>query len=92
VTTARRLGLASVALISLGASAAYYATMMAMQGREVPRSGLGYLVLGLVAALATLVLLIFWRTVYRAVRTIAVQLENMAKTGQLGLVVADGTE
>jgi len=92
VTTAKRLGLASIALISLGASAAYYATMMVMQGRDVPRSGLGYLVLGLVVALATLVLLVFWRSIYRAIRIIASQLDHMAKTGQIGLVMTDGTD
>jgi two-component system phosphate regulon sensor histidine kinase PhoR len=92
VTTAKRLGLASIALISLGASAAYYATMMAMQGFPVPKGSLGYLVLGLVAALATLVLLVFWRSTHRAIRTIASQLEHMTKTSQIGLVMADGTE
>jgi two-component system phosphate regulon sensor histidine kinase PhoR len=92
VTTAKRLGLASIALISLGASAAYYATMMAMQGFPVPKGSLGYLVLGLVAALATLVLLVFWRSTHRAIRTIASQLEHMTKTSQIGLVMADGNE
>jgi len=92
VTTAKRLGLATMALISLGASAAYYATMMAMQGYVVPHSRLNYLVLGLVAALTALVLLVFWRSVHRSVRTIASQLEHMIKTKQIGLVMADGTD
>ncbi|HAU36618.1 MAG TPA: hypothetical protein DCX07_02735 [Phycisphaerales bacterium] len=92
VTTAKRLGLATVALISLGGSAAYYATMMAMQGYSVPRSGLSYLVLGLIAALTALVLLAFWRSVQRSVRAVSSQLENMTRTRQIGLVMADGAD
>ncbi len=92
MTTAKRLGLASMALISLGASAAYYATMMAMQGRAVPKTGLNYLVLGLVAALTSLVLLVFWRSVHRSVRTISTQLESMASSGKIGLVMTDGSD
>ena len=89
MTTAKRLGLTTIALISLGASAAYYATMMAMQGRAVA-SGLNYLVFALVAALATLVLLVFWRTLHRSVRSIINQIESMAKSGQIGLVMVSG--
>ncbi|MCK4601863.1 MAG: PAS domain-containing protein, partial [Phycisphaerae bacterium] len=92
MTTAKRLGLASMALISLGASAAYYATVMAMRGYAIPRAGLNYLVLGLVAALTALVLLVFWRSVHRSVRTITLQLESMTKTGKIGLVMTDGTD
>ncbi len=91
MTTARRLGLASVALVTLGASAAYYATMMALQGRIVPEGSLNYLVLGLVAALTVLLLMVFWRTVHGAVKSIAGQLDTMARTGEIGLVMADGT-
>jgi two-component system phosphate regulon sensor histidine kinase PhoR len=77
-------------LICLGASAAYYATMMALQGRGVLSSGLNYLVLGLVAALTVLVLLLFWRSVHRTIKTIGLQLEAMASSGQAGLVMVDG--
>ena len=90
MTTATRLGLASIALVSLGASAAYYATMMAMQGYAVPKTSLNYLVLGLVAAMTTLVLLVFWRSVHRAVKKIGSQLENMIKTEQIGLIMVEG--
>jgi len=79
-------------LISLGASAAYYATMMAMQGYAVQRTGFNYLVLGLVAALTVLVLLVFWRSVHKAIRTVAAQLEAMSCSGQVGLVMVDGVE
>ncbi len=79
-------------LICVGASAAYYGTMMALRGGGVLSSGLNYLVLGLVAALTVLMLLIFWRSVHRAIRTIAVQLECMASSGQAGLVMVDGSD
>ncbi len=79
-------------LICLGASAAYYGTAMALQGRGVLSRGLNYLVLALVAALTILVLLIFWRSVHRAIKTIAVQLESMATSGQVGLVMVEGAD
>lgn len=91
MTTAKRLGLATMALISLGASAAYYATMMAMQGQR-PHGGLNFLVLGLVTCLTALVLLVFWRSVHRSVRMIASQLESMARSKQLGLVMVQGSD
>ena len=91
MTTAKRLSLAAMALICVGASAAYYATMMAMQGRGVVRTGLNYLVLGLVAALTVLVLLVFWRSMHRAVKGIAGQLETMTANGQAGLVMVQDT-
>jgi len=90
VTTAKRVGLASVALISLGASAAYYATMMGMRGYRVNTGWLDYLVLGLVAALTSLLLLVFWRNVHRTVHSIADQMDHMADTGEVGLVLVDG--
>jgi len=92
VTTAKRLGLTTIVLVSLGAGAAYYATMMAMQGHIVPQTGFNFLVLGLVASLTVLVLLVFWRSVHRAINGISSQLEEMAKSGQVGLVMVEGTE
>jgi len=92
VTTAKRLGLASVVLISLGASAAYYATMMAMRGYEVHTRSLKFLVLGLVTALTSLLLLVFWRNVHRAVHSIAEQLNQMAAQRDVGLVMLEGDD
>jgi len=63
-----------------------------MQGRLVPRGGLNYLVLGSIAALTALVLLVFWRGVNRAVRKIALQLENMTRTGEIGLVMTEDSD
>ncbi len=91
MTTAKRLGLAGISLISLGAATAYYATMMALQGRE-RSNGFNYVLLGLVAALTAVVLYVFWRSVGRSIRAIASQLDNMSRTGQIGLVMADGSD
>jgi two-component system phosphate regulon sensor histidine kinase PhoR len=89
VTTAKQIGLATVALVSLGASAAYYATVMAMRGCSIDTGHLNYLVLGLVAALAVLVLMVFWRGVHRTFRMVAAQLDRMAKQRQIGLVMTE---
>ena len=89
MTTAKRLGLATVVLTTCGAGAAYYATMMAMKGYSVRTDSLSYLVFALVAALTLLVLMVFWRNVHRSVRKVSTQLENMAKTEQIGLVVVE---
>ena len=92
MTSAKRLGLASVALISLGASAAYYATMLALKSHSSLRRGLDVLVFLLVAALTVLVLLVFWRSLHQGIRAIAHQLEQMTRTGQVGLLMAEGAE
>ena len=91
MTTAKRLGLASMALISLGASGAYFAARMAMQSRVMSNTGFNYPVLALVAALTALVLFVFYRSVHRAITTIASQLTNMTRSGQIGLVMADSS-
>ena len=90
MTTAKRLGLASVALIMVGSGAAYYATMMAMRGSSGLPAGLNGLVMGLVAALTVLMLLVFWRSVHKSVRTVARQLEQMGQSGRIGLVMTEG--
>lgn len=79
-------------LISLGASAAYYATAMAVRGYEVHTRTLGYLVLGLIAALTCLILVVFWRNVHRTVSSIATQLEQMADKRQVGLLMIDNSD
>ncbi|MDY7009246.1 MAG: ATP-binding protein [Planctomycetota bacterium] len=92
MTTAKRVGLASVVLISLGASAAYYATTMALRGYQVHTRTLGYLVLGLIAALTCLILVVFWRNVHRTVSSIADQLEQMADKRRIGLLMVNGSD
>lgn len=92
MTTVKRLGLASVTLISIGAGAAYYATMMAMKGHSIQQEGFSHLVLALVAALTVLTLILFWRGVHRSAKAIGSQLEEMSRTGQIGLVMAENIE
>ncbi|HET6428450.1 MAG TPA: ATP-binding protein [Phycisphaerae bacterium] len=89
-STTKRLGLASVALVSLGASAAYYATMTAMRRHDSSMRGLNYLFLAMVAALTTLLLTVLWRKVNSAVRAVSEQLDQMAREHQIGLVMAEG--
>ena len=91
VTTATRLVSISAVLITVGAAAAYYGTSMALSGRGLPE-GANCLVFALVAALTVLVLMIFWRHVHRDIRSIATQLDNMARTGNIGLVMANGSD
>lgn len=90
MTTAKRVGLASVVLVSLGASAAYYAATMAVRGYEVHTQTLGYLMLGLIAALTSLILVVFWRNVHRTVNSISGQLEQMADERRIGLLMIEG--
>ena len=92
MTTAKKVGLASVVLVSLGASAAYYAATMALRGYQVQTRTLGYLVLGLVASLTSLILVIFWRNVHRTVKTIASQLDRMARQKEFGLIMTEGDD
>lgn len=92
VTTVKRLGLATMALISLGASAAYYATMMAMKGVRVSSPGMNYVLLGVVTVLVGIMLAVFWRSVRRSARAIGGQLTAMVRSGEIGLVMTDSAE
>ena len=92
MSTAKRVGLASVVLVSLGASAAYYATTMALRGYQVQTRWLNYLVLGLVAALTTLLLAVFWRNIHRGFKSVAAQLDRMAREEKVGMVMIDRGE
>ena len=90
MTIAKRLGLASVVLISVGASAGYYATAMAMRGYEVDTRALQYIVPGFVAAMSAVMLVLFWRNVHRAVGTIRGQIEQMIRERKIGLIMVQG--
>ncbi len=91
-TTTKRLGLVGVALISIGISAAYYLTAQVMRGAEISPVAMSYIVLTLVAALIATVLVVFWRGIHRAARTIGDQLANMHKDDEIGLVMTKGAE
>jgi len=90
VTTAKRIGLTTIALVLMGASAAYYATMMAIKGHGVLSPGVNYLVLALIAALTILMLLVFWRGVHRAMSEVSRQISEMARSGEVGMVMVRG--
>jgi len=81
------VGLASVVLVSLGAGAAYYATSMALRGREVPFRQLDILVYILAAALTTLLVALFWRSLHRGFTCMAFQLDRMRREKRIGLVM-----
>ena len=92
LTATKKLGLAGLALVSLGASVAYYATVMTFQGHPISQEGLNYFVLAAVAAMTAVVLLSFWRSLNRSIQKIAQQLDQMRHTGEIGLVMTDATE
>lgn len=92
MTIAKRLGLATVVLVALGVSSAYYVTAVALRAGVVSSTGYTYLVLGLVAGATVLVMVMFWRGVGRAMRRIVEQLNTMTRSRQVGLVMAEGTE
>jgi two-component system phosphate regulon sensor histidine kinase PhoR len=92
VTIAKRLGLATIVLIALGVSSAYYVTVMALRGRGVSLTGFTYVGLGLIATAAVLVMVLFWRGVERAMHRVVQQLRAMTRSKQVGLVMADGTQ
>jgi len=91
VTTAKRVGLAAVALGSLGLSAAYLLSATAPRGEYPFRTGMNYLALGVVTALVVVLLLVFVRRVQSGVKTISSQVEDMTRSGQIGLVMVDAT-
>jgi two-component system phosphate regulon sensor histidine kinase PhoR len=90
MVVAKRVGLRNLALILLGAGAAYYVTVAVTRGLILPDK-LDLLALGLLAGTSLVVLAVFRRQVQRDVATISQQLKTMAETGQFGLLMADGT-
>ena len=88
MTAAKRQILASMALIALGAGAAYYGVMMGLQGGPGPHGGPRYLLLGLVAALTAFAVTLFWRGFLRASTTLADRLDAMARCGQIEPIAA----
>jgi len=88
VTAVKRLGLAGIAAASLGAAAASLGVCTFMSPIAImSKLALHVIVIGGVGACAALALLVFWRGVKNSVKLISSQLETMAKTGELGLVM-----
>ncbi|MGC9455160.1 MAG: sensor histidine kinase [Phycisphaerae bacterium] len=92
MTIAKRLGLATIVLVALGVSSAYYVTVMALRARNDLPAGYTYVVLGLIAGATVLVMVMFWHGIGRAMRRIVDQLGTMTRSRQVGLVMAEGTE
>ena len=78
-----------MAVIVLGACAAYYAVMLILHKPDVPDARLGYLIPGLLAGLTVMILLAFQRKVHRTAETLAVQLHKMADSGRIQPVCVD---
>lgn len=91
MTSAARLTLATGSLIGLGAAGAYYATQMALRGHTVA-DGIGLLVPALAAGLTALLVSAIWRQSRRATHTVCRQLDQMMRSGQIGLVMTQRTE
>ncbi len=90
-TAVKHVGLMTVPLVCLASGAAYYVTNTVMRSRPMPPIGIGGMVVAVVAILALLVLLVFHRRVYHSINTITLQLDTMAETGQIGLIMTDGS-
>ncbi len=90
MTVAKRVGLRNLAIILLAAGGAYYVTMAVSRGLILPGK-LDLLALALVAVTSVVVLAVFRRQVQRDVAAMSQQLRAMAKSGQFGLLMADGT-
>ena len=92
MTTVRRLGIASIMLVALGASIAYYATAVALRNEHGVRvSGMPWMALILIAVLAAVGVMAFWKAVQRDINTISSQMDTMARTGKIGLVMLEST-
>ena len=89
MTVAKRIGLRNLGLILLGAGAAYYVTMAITRGLILP-GRLDVLALALLAVTSLVVLAVFRRQVNQDLAVVSQQLQTMAKSGEFGLLMADG--
>ncbi|MGB2823070.1 MAG: ATP-binding protein [Phycisphaerae bacterium] len=89
MTITRRVGLTGLAVIALGACAAYYAIMLVVHRPSASDARLGYLVPCLLAGLTVMVLLAFQRKVHRAANTIASELRRIAAGEKIGSITVD---
>jgi len=89
VTIIKRVGLTGLAVIALGACAAYYAIMLIIHSPEVPDAKLGYFVPGLLAGLTVMILLAFQRKVHRSANVIAAELRRMTDDEELSPITVE---
>ena len=92
MTTAKRVGLASIAMAGVAGGVAYYVGGMSLGPLTLSRGQLTVAALGLIAGVTLLTLLFFWRRVHRAVNGVCGQIENMTASGQIGLVMVESTD
>ncbi len=90
MTNVRHSSIISVGVIVVGAMAVYYAAVTITQAVGLP-AVVNYLVLAMVGAVASFFLMGFRRNVHRAAAGITSQLEAMTHSGQIGLVMVDGS-
>ena len=70
MTVAKKMGLTGLAVLALGACAAYYATMLIVYKPDLPDARLGYLIPCMLAALTVVIFLGFQRRVHRSAKKI----------------------
>ena len=89
MTAAKRVGLASLAVILLGTCAAYYAAVLIITNPDVPDARLGYAIPGLLAGLTVMILMAFRRRVHQTAGSIAAQLHLMAENDEIEPIAVD---
>ena len=93
MTSAKRVGLASIATAAVAAGAvAYFVGGMSLGGVTLSRSQLTIAALGLIVCVTLLTLLLFWRRVHRGVTSVSGQLEHMMASEQIGLLMVESTD
>ena len=92
MTTAKRVGLVSIATAAVAGGAAYYVGGIRLGGVTLSGNQLTVAALGLIAGVTLLTLLLFWRRVHGAVTSVSGQLEHMMADKQIGLVMVESTD
>lgn len=92
MTVAKRLGLAGVMLVAVGACGIFFFARMLLSESSMQDGRINILVLGMIATLSAVVMMVFYRDRHRAVQRVANQLMQMSKTGQIGLVMTDAND
>ncbi len=92
MTVTNRMGLTGLVVLTLSACVAYLAAILAIGERSTLDVTFNGLLLALVAGMMGVALLVFYRSVRQASRTMANQLDNMTRSDQIGLVMDNSGE
>ncbi len=92
MTVTKRMGLTGLVVLTLSACVAYLAAILAIGERSTLDVTFNGLLLALVAGMMGVALLVFYRSVRQASRAMADQLDNMTRSGQIGLVMDNSGE